>query len=134
MTNTENNFLRKIRFNSKSFIIACILFIIEIVIALFFNDPIIRPYVGDVLVVILIYYFIKSFFKIKPSYLIIGVIIFAYFIEIGQYYNLVKILGFENNRIMSTIIGTGFSWIDLIAYTIGGVICYYIENKRVQGT
>lgn len=132
MKNTENKSFIRLRFDLKSFIIACILFIIEVLIALFLNDPIIRPYIGDTIVVILIYYFLKAFFEIKPIYLIIGVVLFSFCIEIGQYFNLVKILGFEDNQIMRVVIGTGFSWIDIAAYTLGGIMCYFIEKKNTK--
>lgn len=132
MKNIENKSFIKLRFHPKSFIIASILLIVEVLIALFLHDPIIRPYIGDTIVVILIYYFLKAFIEVKPIYLIVGTVIFAFCIEIGQYFNLVKILGFEHNPIMRCIIGTGFSWIDLIAYTLGGIICYYIENRNIR--
>ena len=46
------------KFDKKSFIIAIFTFLIEVIIALFINDKIIRPFVGDILVVVFMYYFI----------------------------------------------------------------------------
>jgi len=53
-------------FNTKYFLLAFALFFVEVYIALYVHDDIIRPYIGDVLVVILIetvakYSFKKSF-------------------------------------------------------------------------
>ena len=45
-------------FRRSYFSFFVLLFIIEVLIALFVNDRLIRPYVGDFLVVILIYCFI----------------------------------------------------------------------------
>lgn len=96
---------------------------------MFVNDKIIRPYVGDVLVVIMIYYFVRSFIQTRPVYLVIGVLLFAYAIEAGQYFQLVEVLGLQDNKLMRIIIGSSFSWGDILAYTIGGTICYLIDKK-----
>lgn len=120
----------KFKFDLKSFVIFIIIFFIEVIIALYVRDSIIRPYGGDVLVVILIYYFAKAFINTKPTYLIIAVLLFAYCIELGQYLRLVEILQMQNNKIMRIIIGSSFSWGDMLAYTIGGGICYLIEGRK----
>lgn len=130
MKSTENKTSIKWRFDIKSFIIFISIFIIEVLIAKFVNDSIIRPYGGDVLVVVLIYYFIKSFIQVKSLPLVIGVVAFACFIELGQYFNLVEILGLKNNKIMRVIIGSSFSWGDILAYIIGGSICYFTDRHK----
>jgi len=130
MANTGNSSLLKFRFDSKSFLLFLLIFAVEVVIALFVKDSIIRPYGGDVLVVILIYYFAKTFVKIKSLYLVIAVLLFAYAVEIGQYFNLVEVLHLQDNKVMRIIIGSSFSWLDMLAYTIGGVICYIIDRKN----
>lgn len=130
MENTENNPLIKFRFELKSFLIFLLIFVIEVIIALYVKDSIIRPYGGDVLVVMLMYYFGKSFIKTKPLYLAIAVLLFAYAVEIGQYFNLVEILGMQDNKIMRIVIGSSFSWGDMLAYTAGAIICVLIDRKR----
>lgn len=120
----------KFRFDKKSFIIFLIIFIIEVIIALFVNDSIIRPYGGDALVVVLIYYFIKSFVQTKAPYLAIGVVLFAYLVEVGQYFRLVELLSMQDNEVMRTVIGHSFSWGDIVAYTIGGIACYLIDRNK----
>jgi len=130
MKSTENNALIRWRFNIRSFIVFLIIFFTEVIIAKFVDDSIIRPYGGDVLVVILIYYFVKSFIHTKTIYLVIAVVLFAYLVEIGQYFHLVEILGMQDNSIMRIVIGSSFSWGDIIAYTIGGIICYLIDRNK----
>ncbi|MFV0418532.1 MAG: DUF2809 domain-containing protein [Dysgonomonas sp.] len=129
MRNTENKKTIEWRFDLKSFLVFLFIFLLEVIIALFINDSIIRPYGGDLLVVILIYYFAKSFIRTKTIYLVIGVILFAYLVEVCQYFHLVEILGMQDNVIMRTVIGHSFSWGDILAYTIGGTICYLIDRK-----
>lgn len=119
-----------LRFDWKSFLIFLLILFIEIIIGLYIRDAIIRPYGGDVLVILLIYYFIKSFIKTKYTYILIGTLLFAYSIEIGQYYKMVEVLGLQNNTFMSIIMGTSFSWGDMLSYTLGALICYFIEKKK----
>lgn len=130
MRNTENKKTIEWRFDIKFFIVFLIIFFLEVIIALFVNDSIIRPYGGDLLVVILIYYFVKSFIRTKTIYLVTGVILFAYLVEVSQYFHLVEILGMQDNVIMKTVMGHSFSWGDILAYTAGGIICYLIDRKQ----
>lgn len=126
MTNTDRAFL--LRFHWQSFVAFVILFLVEVCIALFVDDKIIRPYGGDFLVVIMIYYFLKSFVKTKVNYLLLFVLLFAYTIEIGQLFDMVALLGVEDIRVMRVVLGTSFSWGDMIAYTLGVLTCCLIEK------
>lgn len=133
MANTGNNTSINLRFDLKSFLIFLLIFVIEVFIALYVRDSIIRPYGGDVLVVMLMYYFFKSFIKINPLYLAGAVLLIAYAVETGQYFNLVDIIGMQDNKIMRIIVGSSFSWGDIFAYTIGAVICIIIDRKEIKG-
>lgn len=119
----------KFRFNLKAFALFLLIFLVEVLIALFIDDKIIRPYGGDLLVVIMIYYFIKSFIQTKPLYICLGTLLFAYAVEIAQYFELVKVLGVQDNRFLVIVLGSSFSWGDMLAYTIGVLICYTIDRK-----
>jgi hypothetical protein len=124
-----------ITFNKKYFFIALLVFIIEVLIALFIHDNFIRPYIGDVLVVILIYCFLKAFIKLPILTAAIFVLIFAFAIEILQYFNYVEKLGLGGSELARTVLGTAFSWTDLIAYTAGIIIVLLVElirSGRVQ--
>lgn len=134
MKNTENNKLFRIRFNGRWFVIFLLLFLVEVLIALFVNDRFIRPYGGDIIVVILIYYFLKTFIDTKPLYLIIPTLLFAYLVEIAQYMGMVEILGVQDNVVLRTILGSSFSWGDMLCYTIGALICYLIDGRRKYGS
>lgn len=120
----------KWRFDLKPFVICIIIFFIEVFIALFVNDSFVRPYGGDILVVMLIYYFLKSFIETKTIYLVVAVLLFAYLVEAGQYFRMVEVLGLQGNTIMRVVIGSSFSWWDIVCYTIGGAICYLIDRER----
>lgn len=109
--------------NGRFFLIFLIIFLIEIGIALWVNDRWIRPLLGDALVVILIFCFVRSFFPLPTIPLAVGVLLFAYTVEFAQYFELVDRLGLADNRLAATVIGTTFDWRDLLAYTAGvGII------------
>jgi len=115
-------------FNKNYFGFAILIFFIEVLIALYINDSFVRPYLGDVLVVILIYCFLKSFLKLPALTVAIAVLVFSFTIEFLQFLNIVEKLGLEESKIARTVIGTSFSWIDLLTYIIGITIVLIIEK------
>jgi len=120
------------RFNKTYFLLAVLLFVIEVLIALYMHDRIIRPYIGDLLVVILLYCFVRAFVNISPVKIAIGVLLFSYLIEVLQYLKLVKLLGLQHSRIANVVIGNLFEWMDLVAYTVGIIIVLAVEKYRKQ--
>jgi hypothetical protein len=124
-----------LKFNKTYFGLTVLLFVVEVLIAVFVHDNFIRPYVGDVLVVILIYCFVKSFLNLPEFVLAIGVLLFAFAIEFLQYIKIVHVLGLEKSEIARTVIGTSFAWLDLLAYVVGiGIVLMaerYIWQKQL---
>ena len=57
---------------------------VEVVIALFVHDRFVRPYLGDVLVVWVVYAFLRTLFPTGLPWLPAGVAIFAALVEVGQ--------------------------------------------------
>ena len=107
-----------LKFNHKNFTIFLILLIIEVIIALYIKQHFIRHVFGDYLCVIMLFYFFRSFLQLKPIYTALIVLIISFFIEILQLINIINILNIQNN-IIKIIIGTSFSVIDLVAYSLG---------------
>src|SRR5688572_28129752 len=106
-----------IKFNGRYFVWAFVLLIVEILIALFVRDRIVRPYVGDFLVVILMYCFIKSFFDLPVVATALGVLAFSFIIELMQYLNMAERIGLGKSRLAKILLGYSFEWIDLLCYT-----------------
>ena len=123
-----------LKFHKGYFILFLVLFVVEVCIALFIRDRWIRPYVGDVLVVILIYCFVKSFFDFKVVLTAIGVLAFAFLVEFFQYLNIVEKLNLQDNRVASVVIGNSFGWGDLIAYTVGISLVVLGEQLKTTRT
>jgi hypothetical protein len=123
-------------FNKKYFYFTVLLFLIEVCIAVFLNDSFIRPFMGDFLVVILIYYFIRAFWNIHSYIVALSVFAFSCTIEILQYFHFVNKLGWQNNKIAVIILGTKFDWKDIIAYATGIITVLWLENRtnsKVKG-
>lgn len=117
-----------LRFNKSYFLLAVLLFFIEVLIAVFLHDKFIRPYFGDFLVVILIYCFCKSFLQAPVLKLAIAVLLFAYMVETLQYFKLVNLLGLQHSKLAQVVIGNSFEWTDMLAYTLGIAVVVAIEN------
>jgi hypothetical protein len=115
-------------FNVKYFLLAAILLVVEICIALFVTDSIVRPFVGDALVVILIYCFLRIFLNVAYWKAAFGVFVFACLIEILQYFDYVVRLGLENNRALSVMLGRTFELMDFVAYLAGFLSIILIEK------
>ena len=110
----------------------CGLLATEIVIALFVNDAFVRPYVGDMLVTLLLCCLCRVIIPDKVRLLPVYVFIFAAGVEIGQYFDLVALLGFEENRILSIALGRTFSWLDLVCYAIGCVAAFLLDQIIIR--
>lgn len=107
-----------------------ILLAVEVAIALWVHDKWIRPFVGDVLVIGLLYCFLKSFFPWPPASTAAGVLFFAFAIEFLQYFKLVERLGLSSNAFARTIIGTSFETTDFLAYFLGFLLVRLAEWLR----
>ncbi|MES2779752.1 MAG: DUF2809 domain-containing protein [Bacteroidota bacterium] len=119
-------------FNIRYFVLALLLFAVEVLIALFVHDSIIRPYVGDALVVMLIYCFVKSFLNTLVLPTAVSVLLFSFVMEGLQYVKIVNRFGLEHSTLASTVIGTSFAWTDIFAYIIGISIVLLLEKQALR--
>lgn len=117
----------KIRLDNKYLCAFIVVFMIEAIIAVFIHDNFIRPYLGDVLVVVLIYCFIKAFVRNETKLLPLYIFIFALLVEVGQYFNLAELLGLSEYRIARVIIGATFDIKDIACYMVGCVGLFLFE-------
>ncbi len=120
------------KINIKYLTIFFILFILEVLIALFVKDRIIRPFIGDILVVILMYTFIRGIIKKPIKRLPVYLFVFAVSVEVSQYFHLVDKLNLRSNKIMTIIMGTSFDVRDILCYLTGTVILIIWE--RIEKT
>jgi hypothetical protein len=60
------------------------------------------------------------------------VLLFSFTIETLQYFNFIENLGLQNNMIARTVVGTSFSWKDIVCYLIGILIVILVERIRLK--
>lgn len=96
---------------------------LEIWIALYVHDSIVRPYFGDVLAVICVYFFVRIL-DTRTRRLSIPVTLFAFCVEAVQLTGLSDILP----EPLATIAGGTFDPADLLCYLAGGTVCFLIDK------
>lgn len=99
-----------------------ILLTTETLIALFVHDRFVRPYVGDVLVVMVLYFLVRVFVPEGCRWLPWIIFAFAVGVEFLQYLNLVELLGLSDNRFMRIVLGSVFDFKDIVCYGVGCVV------------
>ncbi len=109
----------KMKMRTGYAVITVLLLIAEVLIALYVHDDFVRPYVGDALVVVVIYSFIRIWLPEKIPLLPLYVFLFAVFVEFMQYFDLLTLLGLEENRFFRILLGATFDFKDIICYGAG---------------
>ena len=104
----------------------------EICIGLFVRDSFIRPYVGDVLVTVLLCVLVRVFLPEGMKLLPVWVFLFAAAVEFAQLLGLAKLLGLEGT-VVGMVIGATFDWKDILCYGIGcgifGAVEFFWRKK-----
>lgn len=110
-------------------VLAISLFATEVFIALAIPaTSFIRHSLGDMLVVILIYFTVKTFIDIDAKKLAVATCLFAFLIEFTQYFQVLNHLN-VTNRFIRIILGTSFSFGDLLMYFLGSIAAYLIDSQ-----
>jgi hypothetical protein len=128
------------RFHPIYFLCSLLLLGVEIYIGARMHDALIRPYGGDLLVVVLLYCLVMSFWRLRVWPTGLGVLIFAYGVEVSQYFHLADRLGFSKPSLMRMLLGSYFTWTDIFSYTLGIGAVLAVETlvrrrrMRVAGT
>lgn len=120
------------QFNKNYFLLALLLLFTEVLIGSFVHDVFVRPYGGDFLVVILLYCVVKSFMDAPVLITAIVVLLFAYAVEVSQYFHLVRLLGLQHNKGAVLLMGTSFSFTDMLVYTLGIALVVLVEKTQVN--
>ncbi len=113
-------------------IAAIVIFAIEVLIALFVRDNFVRPYVGDVLAVALVYTALRAVTPLSFPQALALTLAIAVVIELAQAFGLVGALGLADNELARIVLGGVFDWHDLAAYAAGGAIIAAIETLTAQ--
>lgn len=116
-------------FKKTYFFIFLGLLLTEICIALFVNDAFIRPYFGDFLATICLYCFFMTFINLKPLHIALLSLLISVLIEIFQYLNWGHSTTIKSNKTLQVVLGSSFSWGDVVAYVLGFFVVIYVELK-----
>jgi hypothetical protein len=104
---------------------------VEVFIAAFLHDRIVRPYVGDLLAVVFLYCLVRSVVTTPVWPTVAAVLLVAYGIEVLQYLHLLTYVGLQHSRLAALVLGNHFEWGDMLAYTLGALGILAAEQVRV---
>ncbi|CAM3980009.1 DUF2809 domain-containing protein [Bacillus paramycoides] len=126
--------------NKRNRILYAIFIIIVIVLGLssrkfaYALPDILNAYLGDALWALMIFTGFGFLFpKIETKILAIISLIFCYGIEISQLYHAEWIDSIRATTLGGLVLGYGFLWSDLVAYTIGigvGMLCEFMLREK----
>ena len=115
-------------------LIALLVFVVEILIATSFaRVGWIRSFLGDYLVVLLIYHLVQAIRPSRPLALAAGVFVFSCLVEVSQLLGLADALGFREPGLVRTLLGASFSWVDLLMYLAGCLTAYGVDRRLLGG-
>ena len=104
-----------------------LLLLCEVCIGLFVRDRFIRPYMGDMLVTVLLCCLGRWVFPEKFPSLPVWVFVLSAAVEFSQLWGLSDRLGIEN-RLIRVLLGTSFDWKDILCYFCGCVLFVLAEK------
>lgn len=108
--------------NAPYAILAVILFVIEVLIALFVTDGFVRGYLGDVLAVVLVYAAPRAVTRMGVAGALAVTLGIALAIETAQALGVLRMLGLADNRVVAIVFGGVFDLLDIAAYLAGGAL------------
>lgn len=118
------------RFHLGYAVAAALVFVIEVLIALFVRDSFVRPYLGDVLAVVLVYLGLRAVTRLGVVGALTATLAIALAIELGQLFGLIDALGLRGNRLAHVVLGGSFDPKDLVCYAAGAVVIAVAESLR----
>lgn len=109
------------------FLWSILLLMIECFIAYYVHDAVIRPYVGDILVIILLSCMGRILSPDKPKYIGLYMMIVGIVVEMMQGLSLLECWGIQN-RVLEILLGATFDKVDILCYVAGGTLFTIIET------
>ena len=103
-----------------------LLLVVEILIGKFAHG-FIRAYVGDVLVIPLIYCFVRIFYVRPAVWLPAAVGGLGILAEVLQYFDLCGLLGIPKGSLLGILLGSSADLGDILCYAVGTVLIYSAE-------
>ncbi|MDC8004443.1 DUF2809 domain-containing protein [Aureisphaera galaxeae] len=108
-------------------VIFTLLFVTEVAIALFHFHRFVRGFLGDVLVIPLLYTFIRAFSKFSMIRALLATLFIAIVVELLQAFSILEVLGIQS-EFLQIILGSTFDPLDLLAYFVGAFVILIAEK------
>lgn len=102
-----------------------------IIVQFFDSNRLIRGFLGDLVIVMVLYSFFKSIADFDSVKLSIFIISFSFLLETLQYFKIILLLGFKENYLTKIIFGSVFDPFDLLAYLIGVFLIFSIDTRII---
>jgi hypothetical protein len=120
-------------YRTQYLLLAILLLLLEIIIGAHVHDRFIRPYAGDFLITIFLYCLVQSAVRQPVVPVLTAVLCFSYLIEISQHFHLIARLGLAHSHLARLVLGSAFSWVDMLAYSLGALLVLAAEHRRAAG-
>lgn len=112
----------KFRFSLRCATLSTILLFLLIFIALYVREPFVRTFLGDVLVILWMFYCVSSVLRMAEAKLIALIVTFAFCVELSQYFRILEPLNIDS-KLLKVILGSIYDPLDFVAYILGGLLC-----------
>jgi hypothetical protein len=107
---------------------AAILFVVEVVIALFVRDAFVRPYLGDVLATAMVYFAARSIAPVGRRLAACAAFGLGVVIELGQALDVLEHLGLGQQPWARVVFGGVFDLKDLACYAVGVGLAVLVDR------
>lgn len=104
-----------------------LLMVVEIIIGKYAHG-FIRAYIGDVLVIPLIYCFVRIFYVRPAVWLPAAVGGLGILAEMLQYFNLCGLLGIPKGSLLGILLGSSADFADILCYAVGVLLIYAVQR------
>lgn len=115
-------------------LLAGAIFLIEVAIALFWRDGFVRPYLGDVLAVALVYLVLRTISRLTPMGAAGVALSVSIAIELGQLLHVLDAVGLGANRLARVVLGGVFDPRDIACYLIGALVAFGMDKAVLKGS
>lgn len=112
--------------------LAAFVLAVEIIIGAYLKDGFVRPFLGDVLVAVLLCLVLRLFL-LKWKWLPVAVFGLSLIVESTQLIRLDQKLGLEGT-VAGIILGSTFDYLDILCYLLGCVLFWSIEYFVLRKT
>lgn len=115
-------------------LLAGAVFLIEVVIALWWRDGFVRPYLGDVLAVALVYLMLRAATRLDPLGAVGVALVVAVVIELAQLVHMLDAVGLGGNRLARVVLGGVFDLRDIVCYLTGALLALGLDTAVLRGS